>query len=106
MKFILWLEEREDQRKLQNMLLSRLGLSTNISLQDNPIKISTLNKKNLISAIESMNLDSDKVELLKNWLNQSPDGTLQDLLNQITSDAPPSVDAQETLPYVDAKLPG
>lgn len=85
MNFKLWLEEKLDERKIRKMILRRLGYNPRHALDDssvNTTKISSIKTK-LLKALDTIGLEEEDAEKLKNWIKTYPESTLQDLLNQI-----------------------
>jgi len=101
--FKLFVEEREQDRHMQNLLLRRLGFEPK-AMDVTTIKLRDLDKDRIKQAIGSMGLDSDTVDQLQNWVENNPDTTLQNLLAQVNSQ-PTDDFGQNDIPSQPAQLP-
>jgi hypothetical protein len=103
--FKLWLEVREGRKKVERLLLKRLGF-TKDAVDNSSLKIRSFEKDRLLQAVSQMGLDDDKVSELQNWIRSNPDSTIQNLLSQV-SDRDISADNSDDpgLPAMPAKLP-
>lgn len=103
--FKVWLEVREGHKRVERMLLKRLGFTPD-AVDNSSLKIRSIEKARLIQAVSQMGLDDDKVSELQNWIKSNPDGTVQNLIGQM-SDTDISTDDSDNpgLPSVPAKLP-
>jgi hypothetical protein len=103
--FKLFVEEREQDRTMQAMLLKRLGFEPK-AMDVTTIKLRDLSKDRLKQAIGSMGMDPDTVQTLTNWVENNPDTTLQNLLAQVSGQPRVSDDpGQSDMPNQPAELP-
>lgn len=103
--FKVWLEVREGHKKVERMLLKRLGFTPD-AVDNSSLKIRSLEKARLIQAVSQMGLDDEKVSELQNWIKSNPDGTIQNLIGQMSDTDISTNDSDEPgLPSVPAKLP-
>jgi len=82
MNFGIWLEIREQERKIRSMLLTRLGYKPDsVEALDNDLSEKPLDDYE--SALKTMGLDADTVSELVNFVRENQGSTIGDLLQQI-----------------------
>jgi hypothetical protein len=106
LNFKLWLEYKEHNKRINKMLMKRLGFKPN-SVDNSAIKIRNLEKSRLLQAISQLGMDEEKADQLKNWVKNNPDGTIQNLVDQMSDkDIPDPKDTEDMdLPGEPAELP-
>jgi hypothetical protein len=101
--FKMFVEEKEEERQLKNMLLKRLGFEPR-AMEMSTIKLRDMNRNHVKKALSTMGLDPDSVQNLNNFIDTNPDTTLQNLLDQLNS-IQMTTDDQTDVPSEPAKLP-
>jgi len=80
--FTIWLEIREQERKIRSMLLTRLGYKPDsVEALDNDLSEKPLDDYE--TALKTMGLDPDTVAELINFVKENQGSTIGDLLQQI-----------------------
>jgi len=80
--FGIWLEIREQERKIRSMLLTRLGYKPDsVEALDNDLSEKPLDDYE--AALKTMGLDADIVSELVNFVRENQGSTIGDLLQQI-----------------------
>lgn len=103
--FTLWLEVREGHKKVERMLLKRLGFKPDV-VDNSALKIRSLEKDRILQALSQMGFSDDKVSELQNWVKSNPDGTIQNLVDQMNDvDIVPDDSGDSSLPSKPAQLP-
>lgn len=104
--FKLWLEARDGNKRISKMLMKRLGFEPNM-LDSSALKIRSLNKERLLTSLSQIGLNDDKTNELITWVKNNPDGTIQNLVDQMSDrDITPPEDTENMeLPAKSASLP-
>jgi hypothetical protein len=87
--FLEFVNQRDNEEKFRHKLLDRLGLD------DDTIKISSIEHERLDAALDSMGLDDTQINNLHAWLKTAPESRVKDLVSQYGRGQTDAIDSDD-----------